>query len=137
MSDLKQLYRNSLRRHASEPQGYRQEIQATHRHEAYNPQCGDRVEVYFRMAGDHIEAVGFDGEACTICMASASMLCASVSGQSKGQLAVLEQALVDALKPNAQADPPGELAPLAGVRAYPSRVQCATLPWKAAVKALI
>ena len=136
MSELGHLYRDSLRRHASEPCGFGREIRATHRHEAYNPFCGDRIEIRLRLAGDLIEATAFDGEACTICLASASMLCASAAGLTQHELAGLERALVDALKPDSPSDPPGELAALAGVRAYPSRVQCATLPWTAALKAL-
>ncbi len=31
---------------------------------------------------------------------------------------------------------PEDLHPLLGVRPYPSRIRCATLPWDAALKAL-
>jgi len=31
---------------------------------------------------------------------------------------------------------PADLRPLLGVRPYPSRIRCATLPWDAALKAL-
>lgn len=136
MSDLKQLYRESIRRHASQPTGFRRDIAATHRHEAYNPLCGDRVEIALRMEGERILETAFDGEACTICMASASMLCESLAGSDRQQLRELNAALMRALTAGSAQDPPGELAALGGVRAYPSRVRCATLPWAAAIKAL-
>src|SRR3712207_455992 len=41
-----------------------------------NPGCGDVVTVYLKGAGDHehIEAVSYEGEGCTISMAASSML---------------------------------------------------------------
>lgn len=135
MSDLKRLYQERIRQHASEPSGYRQDITPTHRHEEYNPLCGDRIEIALRVEHGTIEAAAFDGEACTICMASASMLCSAAPGRQTGDLVDMQQALEAALEPNSERDPPGELAALGGVRDFPSRVRCATLPWTAARKA--
>ena len=41
-----------------------------------NPGCGDVVTVYLKGAGDHehIEAVTYEGEGCTISMAASSMI---------------------------------------------------------------
>jgi nitrogen fixation NifU-like protein len=136
VSDLGQLYRESIRRHAGQPTGFKREIVATHRHEEYNPLCGDRVEIALRLEGEQILETAFDGEACTICMASASMLCEALNGSDTQRLRDLNAALRSALAAGSEEDPPGELAALGGVRTYPSRVRCATLPWVAAVKAL-
>ena len=156
------LYREAIRRHAAQPVGFRQPIGATHRHEEYNPLCGDRVEVSLRIAGDAVAAAAFDGEACTICMASASMLCSLAPGHTTGGLMQLSEALHRALnapvgaasaanvvgadsaanpdesrlKPLPQENLPQVLQPLLGVRPYPSRIRCATLPWTAALEAL-
>ncbi len=43
MNDLTGLYRDSIKRHAAKPVGYRRAIDATHQHEADNPLCGDRI----------------------------------------------------------------------------------------------
>lgn len=132
MNELHRLYQERIRQHAAEPCGFREEIHATHRHEAYNPLCGDRVEITLRIAGGVIEAAAFDGEGCAICMASASMLCSTAAGQTAGRLLAMHRALEDALAPGSDTDPPGELAALGGVRSFPSRIRCATLPWSAA-----
>jgi nitrogen fixation NifU-like protein len=152
--DLMRLYRDAIRRHSSEPIGYRRPIDATHRHEAYNPQCGDRVEVLLRVPGETVEAVAFDGEACAICMASASLLCSLAPEQTVADLRRMGEGLQAALREPAevasgatgdtagQSDsrptppPHPDLQPLLGVRPYPSRVQCALLPWTAAERAL-
>jgi len=139
-SKLAELYRDTIRRHAAEPVGYRASIDATHRHEEYNPLCGDRIEIALRVHGDSIEAAAFDGEACAICMASASLLCELAPGRTPPEMQLLSRALRQSLGPRSEAgtddDFPSPLQPLLGVRPYPSRVRCATLPWTAAVRAL-
>jgi len=144
--ELTGLYRDAIRQHAAHPVGYRQEIQATHSHEEYNPLCGDRVHIALRIRDNTIEAAAFDGEACSICMASASLLCSLVPGQSTDNLQQLHDELQRALHSDREADPAGDhehggflpeaLRPLLGVRPYPSRIKCATLPWSAARSAL-
>jgi len=145
-NELAGLYRDAIRQHAAHPVGYRQNIQATHRHEEYNPLCGDRVEIALRIRDDTIEAAAFDGEACTICTASASLLCSLAPGQPTVILQELHDELQRALRSDREADPAGDhehggilpeaLQPLLGVRPYPSRIKCATLPWSAARQAL-
>jgi nitrogen fixation NifU-like protein len=152
--NLAGLYRDAIRRHAANPVGYRRAIAATHRHETYNPLCGDRIEVSLRIAGEEVAEAAFDGEACAICMASASLLCSLAPGRTLAALRQLSADLQRALDGAVGADlvrdrapggqpqheqPPKiieELQPLLGVRPYPSRVRCATLPWAAAVSAL-
>jgi nitrogen fixation NifU-like protein len=161
--DLASLYRTAIRRHASAPVGYRQAIAATHRHEEYNPQCGDRIELQLQVDGDRIEAAAFVGEACAICIASASLLCSLAPGRTVAALLQLGEDLQRALQspagetanketagaasaatgPNHKTEQPrlkpllhGDLRALLGVRPYPSRIRCATLPWAAAQRAL-
>ena len=146
---LARLYQEAIRRHAANPAGYRQAIEATHRHEAYNPLCGDRVEVRLQVSEGRVEAAAFDGEACAICTASASLLCTLAPGHPVERLRQLHDELRKELADPAgarnaddRADAPDagnlppELHPLLGVRPYPSRVRCATLPWDAAASAL-
>ena len=136
---LTALYRDSIRRHAAEPTGFRRPLAATHRHDAYNPLCGDRIEIGLRVADDTIEEAAFDGEACAICMASASMLCGLAPGRTVAELQALNDLLDEALTAPVGDAPPGipeELYALLGVRPYPSRIRCATLPWAAAATAL-
>jgi len=146
------LYRETIRQHAAEPVGYRKSIAATHHHECYNALCGDRVEIRLRVFEERIEDAAFDGEACAICMASASILCDLAPGRELTEFLRLHDDLHRALenphKPSPTVarvmegpdvpKPPlqEELHPLLGVRPYPSRIQCATLPWKAARRAL-
>jgi nitrogen fixation NifU-like protein len=143
-SELTALYREAILRHAAQPVGYRQPIEATHRHELYNAQCGDRIELQLRIEGEQVVTAAFDGEACAICMASASILCSLLPSGPVSELRRLAAALREALHARDDRDPEAlpttdlrpELRPLLGVRRYPSRVQCALLPWSAAREAL-
>ena len=80
--DLKDLYREVVLRNASDPCGFELEIDATHRAEGHNPVCGDSVDLRFRVVDGVIEAAAFHGASCAICMASASLLCRHLPGQS-------------------------------------------------------
>ncbi|HET6564334.1 MAG TPA: SUF system NifU family Fe-S cluster assembly protein [Xanthomonadales bacterium] len=132
---LADLYRDAVVGHAVEPVGYRQEIAVTHRHELYNPLCGDKIEMQFQLENDRIEAAAFDGEACAICMASASMLCEAAPHKSAAEISQQHELLVTALKDKTSKPGLDSLQALLAVRRYPARVRCALLPWEAAVKA--
>jgi nitrogen fixation NifU-like protein len=136
MSNLTSLYRDAIRRHAAEPMGYQRNIEATHRNEVYNPQCGDRIEILLLIADDEVVNNAFLGEACAICMASASLLCEATKGASVANLRELHDQLCAALAGHGNLQNAEVLQPLLGVRPYPSRIRCATLPWSAALGAL-
>ncbi len=129
---LTELYRRTIVENAVKPVGYRENIKPTHRAELFNPLCGDRIEMHLRLTGDTIGAAAFHGEACAICMASASLLCANLSGRPVAELTEAHAWLDDALHHGKQEPVIEALMPLLGVSAYPSRIKCALLPWEAA-----
>ena len=141
MNDLSRLYRETIKQHAAEPVGFRGEIDATHENEADNPLCGDRILIQLKIRDGQVEAAAFDGEACAICTASASLLCENITGQPVEHLLQLHSQLQAALTDSApggsteNSEPP-ELRPLLGVKPFPSRIRCALLPWIAAKNAL-
>lgn len=135
-NDPRRLYREEISKHAAEPVGYQAEINATHQYEEYNPLCGDRILLQLQISGQQVEAAAFDGEACAICMASASLLCENVSGQPVSHLESLYKGLQEAFECKDECGEPAPLRPLFGVKSFPSRIACATLPWTAAIKAL-
>ena len=74
--ELAEFYRDTILRHSVQPVGFQAPIEATHENEQYNPLCGDRVTIKFQVREDEIEATAYDGAACAICLASASLVCA-------------------------------------------------------------
>lgn len=135
MKNLRSLYHAAIMRHASNPVGFQLNIPTTHRHEEYNAQCGDRIEIRLAVTGEQIEAAAFDGEACQICLASASMLCDQLPGKDMATFNQWHQQLTDSLN-SGEDHVQEDFAPLLGVRPFPTRRRCATLPWEAAAKAV-
>jgi nitrogen fixation NifU-like protein len=136
LNTLKDLYRDTIRQHAANPVGLHRPIDATHRYEGHNPQCGDRVEIMMKIGDGMIEDIAFEGEACTICTASTSLLCENIAGRSTSDFSAMKAGLEKNLKDREGSEDIGPLAPLLGVRPYPSRVQCATLPWSTVERAI-
>lgn len=133
LSDLDDLYQQVILDHGRKPRNFHAIDGADAHAEGYNPLCGDRVTVYIKRNQGHITDAAFTGKGCAICTASASMMTQTLKGRS------LEEAreafdgfhhmLTDeSFKPE-QAQALGKLAVFAGVKKYPIRVKCATLPW--------
>ena len=136
VDDLSRLYREAILHHAQNPTGFRKAIRETHRNEQFNPLCGDRIILMLEMNGAVVRDAAFDGEACAICKASASLLCEHVPGQSVDDLNEARQWLELALNGADNISGHEILFPLLGARRYPSRVRCALLPWEALEGAL-
>ena len=132
---LAELYRQVILANATRPCGLDEEISATHRASRNNPLCGDDIEVRFQVVDGVVRAAAFSGEACAICLASASLLCRHAPGSGPQQLTALATGFRKALA-GASGECADFLAPLLGVRSYPARIACATLPWDTALAAL-
>lgn len=136
MSDLDDLYQEIILDHDRSPRNYGRVENATHSAEGYNPLCGDRLFVTLR-AGERIEEIRFEAQACSIAKASASLMTLHARERTiddARKLAAAFEAMV-----RGSGDPAadlGELVALAGVRRFPSRIRCATLPWQAVLDAL-
>jgi nitrogen fixation NifU-like protein len=129
--DLTELYQEVILDHTKRPRNRRAIASPNRTAEGYNPLCGDHIHVYLRMHDGRIDDASFTGSACAICTASASMLTEAVTGRSADEARVMfdrfRQVLTE--RDAVPDDDLGELAALAGVRRFPIRVKCATLPW--------
>ena len=130
MSELSELYQQVIVDHSRRPRNYQRLANPTRRAEGDNPLCGDRLTIEIELAGDRIQDIAFQGSGCAISKASASMMTADVKGKTTAEAAELFErfhAMVTGAEGDAGAL--GKLAAFEGVREYPSRVKCATLPW--------
>lgn len=55
-----------------------------------NPNCGDSINIYLRLAGDVIEDISFDGKGCIISQATTSLLSEFVKGKTVGRVGKLD-----------------------------------------------
>ena len=133
MSELSELYQQVILDHNKKPRNFRKLESANHTAEGYNPLCGDQLTVYLNVDGDLVTDVGFEGSGCAISKASASMMTQAVKGKSKEQAETLfkefHSMVTGELDEESEHNSLGNLKIFAGVREFPVRVKCATLPW--------
>ena len=130
--DLNDLYQGIILDHNKRPRHYGALANATHVAEGYNPICGDRIEVFLQLSGDQIEAIQFECASCAICKASASIMAEALVGQNISFGESIQESVSRILKTDTETvthDVQGEVAALSGVRNFPARIKCATLPW--------
>lgn len=133
MTDLSDLYQQIIVEHNRAPRNFKKLAHPTRQAEGANPLCGDQITLEVELAGDRIADIGFQGSGCAISQASASLLTGAVQGKSAADARELFRR-VHAMLTSAPDTPVdtatlGKLAALAGVRQFPVRVKCASLPW--------
>jgi nitrogen fixation NifU-like protein len=130
---LRELYQQVILDHQKRPRNFRSLARAERQAEGYNPLCGDRIKVELRLDGGKIGEIGFTGAGCAICTASASMMTEAVAGKPASEATRMFDSFRDVVMGKTEAedaaDALGKLAAFAGVREFPIRVKCATLPW--------
>ncbi len=136
MSELRELYQETILDHSRQPKNYGKLERATHRAEGYNPLCGDKIRLYLDVEGETVKDIRFEGAGCAISTASASLMTEAVKGKTVGYARALFRRLRETVtgQKDAGAEPGepveiGKLAVFEGVRQYPLRVKCATLAW--------
>lgn len=131
--DLQDLYQEVIVDHNRKPRNLGRLDDANHTAEGYNPLCGDRLTIFARVSDDGtIEDVSFEGEGCAISVASASLMTDHLKGRTVADAEQLFDGFRELVTGNSTGpddEALGKLAALGGVRAYPSRVKCATLCW--------
>lgn len=133
MSELSELYQQVILDHNKKPRNFRKLEHANHRAEGYNPLCGDHLTIYLNLEGDAVKEIAFEGSGCAISKAAASMMTQAVKGKSKEQAEHLftefHSMVTGELDTENEENSLGNLKIFAGVREFPVRVKCATLPW--------
>lgn len=137
LDELRELYQEVILDHGKQPRNFRRPERPTNEAAGRNPLCGDQLVVYLDIAMDgKIADAAFVGKGCAISMASASMMTEIVKGKTVAEAKALFESFHhmcthdEGETPEAEADEDIEkLQVLSGVRQFPVRVKCATLPW--------
>ncbi len=135
MDDLMALYQEVILDHNKWPRNFGELPAADHRAEGNNPLCGDQLTVYLTVAAGRIVDIRFSGQGCAISTASASLMTEALKGKSEDEAAALFEAVHKLLteqgsdESDANGDRLGKLTVLGGIKQYPMRVKCASLPW--------
>jgi len=103
-----------------------------------NPTCGDRIRLTMKEENGKIVDVKFEGEGCSISMASASMMTQLIKGkdvETALKLSEIFSQMIQGKEYDSNLDL-GDIEALQGVSKFPARIKCATLAWKAMEKGL-
>ena len=132
------LYKEVILDHYKSPRNKRDMPDAPLSCHRNNPLCGDEITVTASVVDGVVTDVAFQGQGCSISLASASMMTEAVGGKSVEQaLAVMDRfSSMMAGDSDPSEDEFGELAALKGVVKYPVRVKCAMLAWDVLREAL-
>lgn len=133
MSELSELYQQVILDHNKKPRNFRKLENASRTADGYNPLCGDQLTVYVNLAGDSVQEIAFEGSGCAISKAAASMMTQAVKGKNREEIEELfkefHSMVTGELDEENVENHLGNLKIFAGVREFPVRVKCATLPW--------
>lgn len=138
MSDLMDLYQETILDHGRRPRNFGRCEGSTHHADGFNPMCGDKLHLTLDVRDGRVVRACFDGAGCAISTASASLMTEAMTGRTVEEF----DALFAAVHGLCTGDPHhegdlGKLVVFGGVANFPMRVKCATLAWhtmKAALK---
>jgi nitrogen fixation NifU-like protein len=132
------MYREIILDHYKHPQhrGLPESFDAEVHH--VNPTCGDEVTLRVRVADGTIDELGWEGEGCSISLASTSVMSGLVTGRSVDHALELQQRFLELMQSRGEAelteadeDELEDAVAFEGVSKYPARVKCALLGWMA------
>jgi nitrogen fixation NifU-like protein len=132
MSDLRDLYQETILDHGKNPRNFGKLDGANHEAQGHNPLCGDRLTVFVKTEEGRISEVTFEGNGCAISMASASMMGEALKGMAVEEADKVFRNFHELVTAETEGTPEedlGKLVVFSGVREFPVRVKCATLAW--------
>ena len=137
MAGLEGLYQQIILDHSKQRHGDHPLEAADGEHHEYNPTCGDEITVRVKLdpAHERIDEVAWQGDGCSISMASASVLTDLVQGHSIDEALATADAFRAMLRSKGEGEPDedvlGDAIAFHGVAKYVMRIKCAMLSWVA------
>lgn len=137
-AELKELYQQVILDHNKNPRNFKKIENANHSAEGYNPLCGDKINIYINLENEIIENISFLGSGCAISKASGSLMTSILKGKTKADAEKLFEKFQSLItgKNGSENEELGKLNILSGVKEFPTRVKCASLPWHTMISAL-
>lgn len=138
MSALDSLYQQVILDHAKARHGDGPLDHADAEHFERNPTCGDEITVRVRLepGTDRIAELAWEGDGCSISMASASVLTDMAPGRTVPEFLELAETFREMMRSRGAGEPDEDvledLVAFHGVSKFVMRVKCGMLAWVAA-----
>ncbi|WP_456273457.1 Fe-S cluster assembly sulfur transfer protein SufU [Bacillus sp. AK031] len=135
-NNLDQLYRQVIMDHYKNPRNKGSLEDGSFTVDMNNPTCGDRIHLNMKVEDGKVTDAKFDGEGCSISMASASMMTQIIIGKDIETALKLSEVFSNMMQGKEYDEDIdlGDIEALQGVAKFPARIKCATLAWKAMEK---
>ena len=141
--DISDLYQEIILDHGKNPRNHGVLEDYTCEAKGNNPLCGDKLEVYVKVAQDDtIEDVSFEARGCAISIASASIMSGIIKGKTLDEVSSLFDYFhklctgEETQQTNHLEEDIEKLKVMSGVSKFPTRIKCATMSWHAVKSAL-
>ncbi|GGP14100.1 Fe-S cluster assembly sulfur transfer protein SufU [Oceanobacillus neutriphilus] len=135
LNNLDTLYRQVIMDHYKNPRNKGTLEKDSVTVDMNNPTCGDRIQLQLDIQDGIVKDAKFQGEGCSISMASASMMTQAIKGlEVETALKMSEMFSKMMLGEDIDSEDMGDIEALQGVSQFPARIKCATLAWKAMEK---
>ncbi|WP_017472368.1 Fe-S cluster assembly sulfur transfer protein SufU [Amphibacillus jilinensis] len=138
-NNLDTLYRQVIMDHYKNPRNHGSLSEEALTLEMNNPTCGDRIQLHLMIENGYVKEAKFEGEGCSISLASASMMTQAIKGQPIADALKMSKYFSNMMLGQEQDETNlelGDIEALQGVAKFPARIKCATLAWKAMEKAV-
>ncbi len=137
--ELATLYQTTILDHGHHPRNCGKPKKYDQKLEGFNHLCGDKIMIYCNCSRHENIKISFESVSCVICTASASLMTTELEDASRQQAIALIDEVLNGLN-NASLcskELSDQLLGLSGVVKFPSRIQCATLPWETTQKIIL
>ena len=133
--NLDNLYQEVILDHYKNPENKKLSIQKDVQVHHLNPSCGDEITLNLTLEGGLISDLSWEGNGCSISMASASVMSGLLTGKAPSEAMHILDSFMELMqsKGNSKGDENllEDAVAFAGVSKYPARIKCALLAWMA------
>lgn len=135
---LDDLYQEIILDHYKHPRHFAKIPESEAMVDEENPTCGDHIKLTAAVANQKLSDVRIECEGCAICTASSSMMAEKTLGLPVGEIRGMITRFNEMMRGGTEMSDEelGDLMALKGVRRYPLRIKCCTMPWHALGAAL-
>ena len=133
----KEMYRQVIMDHYKNPSNrVSEDVEGYLKREALNPSCGDTIKIYLLIEDGIVKDIKFNGEGCSICCSSASVMTNEFMGltieELKSKVENFHDIIKDADEEHLEDFEDGQV--FIGIKDFPARFKCAYLSWDTAKK---
>ena len=133
--NLDNLYQEVILDHYKHPENKKLSVEKDVQVHHLNPSCGDEVTLNLTLESGHISNISWEGNGCSISMASTSIMSTLLLGKSPDDAKKILDSFMELMQSKGSAKGDELLledaVAFAGVSKYPARIKCALLGWMA------